>query len=131
MYCIAVGASSAESTIARYETWQEASRRLRSAEISMDEGRLSCTLRQAMWLVQGERACRQGIMSLVLDTLHHYRSSVQTSLVEGRGTRGREDAPALDDSVRKREAKFGNQELLDVRTANVGRLLDFGNAKDL
>lgn len=52
-------------------------------------------------------------------------------LVEGGRPVGREDRPALDDSVRQREAEVGDEKLLDVGSADVGSLRDLDNTQDL
>lgn len=53
------------------------------------------------------------------------RSSLD-NLVECRWSRGNECASELDNTVREREAELGGEDLLDVRSANISSLLDFG-----
>jgi hypothetical protein len=53
------------------------------------------------------------------------------SLVESRGSCGKEFASVLDDAVGQWESKLGNKQLLDVGTTDIRSLLDFSNSKNL
>lgn len=76
------------------------------------------------------RSCVQCSSSppLLLPRTPPYRSERS---VEGRWPVGEEEAAALDDAVGKGEAEVGGEELLDVGAADVGGLLDLGDAEDL
>lgn len=52
-------------------------------------------------------------------------------LVEGGWPVGSEDRPALDDPVREGEAEVGDEELLDVGSANIGSLRNLDDSQDL
>ena len=52
-------------------------------------------------------------------------------LVEGRGALGGKDTGGTSSAVREGEAELGGKELLDVRAADVGSLLNLSNLEDV